>query len=177
MNRSIVWMDSAAGLAVGLIGAYLFYLIPTRLVPKGELFTAVGLPLVFFAAVAACLAAMAFLTASKKLPGADTLRIGPKGVELWLGPTLQKDWRWESPSDHFVLSDCTMSPSFGKLDHPFYFINNSGFWSRDNALTKDVFDAILAAAEQNGARVRRHAGSPRAPYPVTLYDVVGGEPK
>jgi hypothetical protein len=174
MNRSIVWSFSLLGALTAPMGAYLVYHGLTGLASKGGWTSAIGIDLLIATVFLWLNSIWCFLFASKKLPGADHLRISNVGVELSVGGSVANSWTWSSPRDRFVLEDDTQAPGTGAVDLPSYYLKKPGFWSRSTALSREAFDAILAAASRNGATVSQRPGSPWiGSYPVTLYEVTG----
>jgi hypothetical protein len=175
MNQSIVWSFSIVGAMTLPMGAYLLYLIQTKVAKEGGWSSAIGISLLFAIAFLWLNSLWCFLFASKKLPGSDRLRISDDGVELLVGGTSTHSWMWNSPRDRFVLEDDSQSPGVGDQDLPSYYIKKSGFWSRSTALTREAFDAVLAAASGKGAFIVQRPSSPWiGSYPAILYEVSGG---
>jgi hypothetical protein len=175
MNRLKILVLSGIGVLFALLGASIFTTAISNIQDKGGWSSPTGASVLFVTTLLWFTSAISLLAATSKMAGADKLRISSDGVELWSGSRIAKSWRWDTPSDHFVLTDCSKSPTAGAGGHPMYFINNSRFLSRDNSLTKEAFEAVLVAAERNGVNVAWRPGSPmQYNYPVTIYEIAGG---
>jgi hypothetical protein len=174
MNRPKILLVTWIAGMFALLGFSVLIFTIGKIPGKGGWSSSTGASVLFATVFLWFICALSLLVASSKLAGADKLRISPNGVELWSGSRLAGSWRWDTPSDHFILTDCSKSPSAGAGGNPMYFINNSRFLSRDNSLTKEAFEAVLVAAERNGVNVAWRPGSPmQYNYPVTIYEVVG----
>lgn len=163
--------------AFALAGVYLVIIGFKKGILLGSVASVDGAALVFAVSLMGFVSSYALMSALTALPGASLLRMSSVGVELWNREILLDSWHWDSLKDCFSLIDCSQRPNAASEDLPVYIIRGGKFWSRNSALTKEAFDAILRAAEQFGAQVDRHPGSPRSfSYPVTVYQIAGSRP-
>lgn len=92
------------------------------------------------------------------------LRLSREDVALWSGSKLVRAWSRSDARDRFSLIERTSSPWAAKQDHPVYLLAGAESFSRERALARDAFLAVLEAARSSGAVVTQRQTRTRGYY-------------
>ena len=146
----VVWLGVVLALILG-------YRLST--VESSGLSTSVGQGVVFGGAVLAIGIAMSLVVLPRFFAGASRLVIDDTGVLLYFGPRKRIDYLWTERASTFLLFD--FSKDSEKIEPGTdYMLYGTHFWNRRSVITKEAFNAVLAAARQRGVVESESTGNP-----------------
>lgn len=158
------------------LGAVLAIVLIVRLptVESSGMSTSVGQGVVIGGSVLAFSIAFLLAITPRLLAGARRVRIDDVGLSLIYESGKITRYAWGNPKSQFTLQDYSAHPAVVKQGRALA-LYGVHLWNRRSTLSKEAFDAILAAVRERNLIRSQYPGNPSwYPHPPVIYKIRGG---
>ncbi len=113
------------------------------------------------------------------LPGAEAITVDDEGVYLVYPGNRHENLRFEDSRLRVTMLDFSSQPEWVRANYTYRMRRRRGLpilgpYYRSSLLSREAFDAVLAAARNRGLSVRSHRASEYSPTPGALvYEIRG----